>query len=198
MTAWPALPSAARFLVVSGPSGAGKSTVIRRACALEPALVRCLSCTTRAPRGAERDGVDYWFLSEAEFERRLAAGGFLEHAVVFGRARYGTPRAPVEEALAAGRSVIKDVDVQGAAQIRAAFPAAVLVFLVPPDADTLRARLLGRGTDEPEAIARRLAEAERELAQWRAYDYLVVNREVEQAARDLLAILRAEGLRVRG
>lgn len=197
MDDWPAPRASARFLVISGPSGAGKSTVIARACALEPSLVRCLSCTTRAPRGSERDGVDYWFVSDAEFQRQVEAGGFLEHAVVFGRARYGTPRAPVEQALASGRSVIKDVDVQGAAQIRASFPAAVLVFLAPPDPATLRARLLGRGTDDAEAVARRLAEAERELARWREYDYLIINREVEQAARDVLAILRAEALRIR-
>jgi guanylate kinase len=84
MTSWPSLPQPARLIVISGPSGAGKSTVIQRACTLEPRLVRCLSCTTRAPRGAERDGVDYWFLSQEEFDRRAAAGGFLELAVVFG------------------------------------------------------------------------------------------------------------------
>lgn len=193
---WPSLAPAARFLVISGPSGSGKSTVISRACALEPSLVRCLSATTRAPRGAERDGVDYHFLSPAEFERRVAAGGFLEHAVVFGKASYGTPRAFVEEQLAAGRSVIKDVDVQGAQQIRRSFPGAVHIFLVPPTAAEVEARLRGRGTDAPEVVARRLAEAEREVAHWREYDSLVVNADIDRAALDVLAILRAAGLRV--
>jgi guanylate kinase len=197
MTAWPALPPPARFLVVSGPSGAGKSTVIARACALEPGLLRCLSCTTRAPRGGERDGVDYHFLAPDEFARRAAAGGFLEHAIVFGKASYGTPRAEIEAALAAGRPVIKDIDVQGAAQIRRTFPEAVHIFLVPPTASEVECRLRGRGTDADEVVRRRLDEAEREIAHWRDYDYLVVNGEVEQAARDLLAVLRAEGLRIR-
>lgn len=196
MSAWPSLPPPARLLVVSGPSGAGKSTVINRACAVEPSLVRCLSCTTRAPRGTERDGVDYWFLDQAEFDRRAAAGGFLEHAVVFGKASYGTPRAFVEEQLAAGRSVVKDVDVQGAAQIRASFPAAIHVFLVPPDPAEVERRLRGRGTDADEVVRRRLAEAEREVARWRDYDHLIVNADVEAAARDLLAVLRAEALRI--
>lgn len=196
MTDWPALPPAPRLLVVSGPSGAGKSTVIARACARDPALVRCLSCTTRAPRGGERDGVDYWFLDQAEFDRRAAGGGFLEHAVVFGRASYGTPRAFVEEQLAAGRSVVKDVDVQGAAQIRATFPQAVHVFLVPPAAGDIESRLRGRGTEDAAAVARRLAEADRELACWRSYDYLVVNAEPDRAAADLLAVLRASALRI--
>lgn len=196
MSSWPTLPQPARLIVISGPSGAGKSTVIQRACALEPRLVRCLSCTTRAPRGAERDGVDYWFLAQEEFDRRAAAGGFLEHAVVFGKASYGTPRAFVEQQLAAGNSVIKDVDVQGAAQIRASFPQAIQVFLIPPDQADVERRLRGRGTDAPEVVARRLAEAEREVARWRDYDYLIVNAEVERAAADLLAVLRASALRI--
>ncbi|MBN8526032.1 MAG: guanylate kinase, partial [Planctomycetes bacterium] len=194
MPDWPRLPPAPRLLVISGPSGSGKSTVIQRACALEPALVRCLSCTTRAPRGAERDGVDYWFLTQAEFDARAAAGGFIEHAVVFGKASYGTPRAFVEERLAAGQSVIKDVDVQGAAQIRASFPAAVHIFLVPPDHAEVERRLRGRGTDSDEVVRRRLAEVEREVARWRDYDYLLVNADVERAAHDLLAVLRAKGM----
>lgn len=196
MTAWPTLPPPARLLVVSGPSGAGKSTVIQHACAQEPQLVRCLSCTTRAPRGAERDGVDYWFLSQAEFDRRAAAGGFLEHAVVFGKSSYGTPRAFVEEQLAAGRSVIKDVDVQGAAQIRSSFPQALHLFLIPPEQAEVERRLRGRGTDTAEVVARRLTEAEREVACWRDYDYLLVNAVVERAAADLLAVLRASALRI--
>lgn len=193
---WPTPAPGARLLVISGPSGSGKTTVMARACALEPRLVRCLSVTTRAPRGAERDGVDYHFVDQAEFDRRVAADGFLEHAVVFGKASYGTPRAFVEEQLARGVSVIKDVDVQGAAWIRSTFPDAVHVFLVPPTAAEVEARLRGRGTDAPEVVARRLAEAQREVSCWHGYDYLIVNAEVERAAQDLLAILRAEALRI--
>lgn len=193
---WPSLPPAPRLLVISGPSGAGKSTVIQRACALEPGLVRCLSCTTRAPRGSERDGVDYWFLSPEAFEQRVAADGFIEHAVVFGKASYGTPRAFVEERIAAGQSVVKDVDVQGAAQIRASFPAAVHVFLVPPDPIEVERRLRGRGTDSEDVVRRRLAEVEHEIAHWGSYDYLIVNDDVDRAAADLLAILRASALRI--
>jgi len=196
MTAWPSLPPAPRFLVVSGPAGAGKSTVIQRACALEPTLVRCLSCTTRAPRGSERDGVDYWFISQDEFDHRAAAGVFLEHAVVFGKASYGTPRAFVEQQLAAGMSVVKDVDVQGAAQIRRTFPAAVHVFLVPPESAEVERRLRGRGTDSAEVVARRLAEVEHEVARWRDYDHLNVNADADRAAADLLAVLRASALRI--
>ncbi|MEK7415128.1 MAG: guanylate kinase [Planctomycetota bacterium] len=196
MQDWPSLPPSARLLVVSGPSGAGKSTVISRACAMEPSLVRCLSCTTRAPRGDERNGEDYWFLSQGEFDKRVADGGFLEHAIVFGKAGYGTPRTFVEEQLAAGRSVIKDVDVQGAAQIRTSFPRAVHVFLVPPTEAEVERRLRGRATEADAVVRRRLEEADREVARWRDYAYLVVNHDVEQAARDLLAILRAEALRI--
>ncbi len=196
MFPWPTLPPPPRLIVVSGPSGAGKSTVIQRACAMDPTLVRCLSCTTRAPRGAERDGVDYWFLEQAEFDRRAVAGGFLEHAVVFGKASYGTPRAFIEDRLDSGLSVIKDVDVQGAAQIRTSFPQAVHVFLVPPDPAEIERRLRGRGTDADEVVSRRLAEAQHEIACWRGYDFLIVNDEVERAAADLLTVLRASALRI--
>jgi len=163
---------------------------------MDPTLVRCLSCTTRAPRGAERDGVDYWFLEQAEFDRRAVAGGFLEHAVVFGKASYGTPRAFIEDRLDSGLSVIKDVDVQGAAQIRTSFPQAVHVFLVPPDPAEIERRLRGRGTDADEVVSRRLAEAQHEIACWRGYDFLIVNDEVERAAADLLTVLRASALRI--
>jgi guanylate kinase len=197
MPEYPAPSPAGRFIVLSGPSGAGKSTLIERLRVLDPTVERCLSVTTRAPRGAERDGVDYWFVDQAEFDRRAAAGGFLEHAVVFGKASYGTPRAFIEERLAAGRTVIKDVDVQGARQIRTTFPAAVHVFVAPPSHADIEARLRGRGTDAEEAVRRRLAEADLELACWRDYDFLVVNGDLERAAADLAAIVRAGRLRIR-
>ncbi|MCK6487940.1 MAG: guanylate kinase [Planctomycetes bacterium] len=193
---YPAHGPAARFLVISGPSGAGKSTIIQGLCARLPGLVRCLSCTTRAARGQERDGVDYFFLSAEEFARRTAAGAFLEHATVFGKHSYGTPRAFVEEQLAAGRSVIKDVDVQGGAQIRRSFPAALQVFVAPSSRGEIERRLRHRGTDSEEVIARRLAEADAELARWQDYDHLVINDQLEQAIDDVAAILRAAALRI--
>jgi guanylate kinase len=151
--------------------------------------------TTRPPRGTEQDGVDYHFVDEAEFVRRIDAGAMLEHAQVFGKNRYGTLRAVVEGHLAAGRGVLKDMDVQGAVQVRTTFPAAVQVFVVPPTRAEIERRLRGRGTDAEDVIARRLEEADRELAHWRGYDYLVVNDDVERAVDDLEAIVRAERLR---
>jgi guanylate kinase len=196
MSDYPRLPSPALFVVLSGPSGAGKSTLMRRYLELDPACVRCLSVTTRAPRTGERDGVDYFFVDEPEFARRREAGAFLEWAAVFGRHGYATPRAFVAERLAAGQSVIKDVDVQGAAAIRASFPAAVHVFVAPSAPAEIERRLRARATEAEEQIRRRLGAAEAELARWRAYDYLVVNDDLDRAAADLLAIVRAERLRI--
>lgn len=186
------------FLVLSGPSGAGKSTVIQRFLRAHPEFIRCLSVTTRTPRGSERDGIDYFFTDEAEFSRRVGANQFLEHAVVFGRHHYGTPRTFVEENLRAGRSVIKDVDVQGAMRIRQNFPHAVQVFIVPPSRAEIERRLRTRATDDEDTIRRRLEEADAELAQWDQYDYLVINDELDQAVRDLTAIVRAEQLKAPG
>ncbi len=182
------------FLVLSGPSGAGKTTVIQRFLRANPDFIKCLSVTTRAARGQERDGVDYFFTSADEFSRRSSANQFLEHAVVFGRHHYGTPRTFVEENLRAGRSVIKDVDVQGALRIRQTFPAAVQVFVVPPSQAEIERRLRARATDDDDTIRRRLEESEAELAQWDQYDYLVLNDDLDQAVRDLTAIVRAEQL----
>ena len=182
------------FLVLSGPSGAGKSTVIQRFLRANPGFIRCLSVTTRAPRGQERDGVDYFFTTTDEFSRRSSTNQFLEHAVVFGKHHYGTPRTFVEENLRAGRSVIKDVDVQGALRIRQTFPAAVQVFVVPPSQAEIERRLRARATDDDDTIRRRLEESEAELAQWDQYDYLVLNDDLDQAVRDLSAIVRAEQL----
>jgi guanylate kinase len=193
---YPQLPSAARFLVISGPSGAGKSTLIGRLLERRSDLVRCLSVTTRAPRGQERDGADYFFVTADDFAKRVAADGFLEHAVVFGRHSYGTPRQFVSEQLAAGRSVIKDVDVQGAAMIRRTFPAAIHVFVAPSSRTEIERRLRSRGTDSDEVIALRLAEADAELERWRNYDYLVTNDDLERAVDDLMVIIEAERLRV--
>jgi guanylate kinase len=194
---FPAPDHQALFVILSGPSGAGKSTLMRRFIAAHPGFVRCLSVTTRPPRGEERDGVDYLFVTPEEFHRRTAAGAWLETAQVFGTHHYGTPRAFVDEQLAAGRSVIKEVDVQGAATIRRTFPAAVQVFVTPSSRNEIERRLRGRGTDDEAVIARRLAEAERELARWRDYDYLVINDDLDRALAHLAAIVAAEQLRIR-
>ncbi len=194
--AFPARRDPAMFVVLSGPSGAGKSTLMDRFVREQSDFERCLSVTTRPPRGSESDGVDYVFVSEAEFARRIEADELLEHAQVFGKHSYGTPRDFVERSLAAGRSVIKDVDVQGAFTIRGTFPAAVHVFVVPPSRAEIERRLRSRGTESEESIKRRLAEAGRELQMWDRYDYLIINDEIERAVAELAAIVRAERLRV--
>lgn len=195
---YPAHGPQSLFLVLSGPSGSGKSTVIQRFLRANPDFIRCLSVTTRAPRGQEKDGVDYFFTSADEFSRRSGANQFLEHAVVFGRHHYGTPRTFVEENLRAGRSVIKDVDVQGALRIRQTFPAAVQVFIVPPSREEIERRLRARATDDEDTIRRRLEEADAELAQWDQYDYLIINDDLDRAVADLTAVVRAEQLRAPG
>ncbi|MFW5845242.1 MAG: guanylate kinase [Planctomycetota bacterium] len=192
----PTPPDQPFLLVLSGPSGSGKSSVTERFRALEPEFVESVSVTTRAPRGRERDGVDYRFVDDAAFDDLIASHALLEHATVFGQHRYGTPRSFVEEQFAQGRFVITNIDVQGAVQIRDNMPArSCLVFITPPDMDELERRLRGRGTDDPEAIGRRLAEARSELAAWRSYDHLIVNHDLEAAVADLRSIVRARRLR---
>lgn len=192
-----AQPDAPSVIVLSGPSGAGKSTLIDAVLAREPTLVESISATTRDPRPGERDGVDYHFTDESSFLADVQAGRFLEHARVFARHCYGTPRAPVAAHLAAGRSVIMDVDVQGARQVRSAMPEAVLVFVAPPSRAVLEERLRGRATEAEEAVVRRLAEAETELAAIAEFDYLVVNDHLPAAIDHLMAIIAAEGRRTR-
>ncbi len=197
MTLYPNHGDQTLFLVISGPSGAGKSTLIRHFLDQHPEFVRCISVTTRSPREGERDGVDYFFTPPDAFQARIHAGEFLEYAQVYGQ-HYGTPRAFIAEHFAAGRSVIKDVDIQGAIQIRRSFPPAVQVFIVPSSRHEIERRLRARATDSPEAIKRRLGDAELELAQWSEYDYLVYNDELAQAAADLAAIVRAEQIKAPG
>jgi len=186
------------FLVISGPSGAGKSTLISSFLKAQSAFVRCISYTTRPPRDTEREGVDYFFTSPERFHQMVMDGDFLEHAQVFGQHSYGTPRHFVAENFASGRSVIKDVDVQGAIQIRRSFPSAVQVFVVPPSRDEIERRLRARGTESEEQIRRRMAEAQIELMQWAEYDYLVYNDALEIAVRDLSAVVRAEQMKAPG
>lgn len=177
--------------MVAAPSGAGKSTITRTLLATEPDLMLSISATTRAPRPNERDGVHYRFRTQAGFDAMVAEGAMLEWASVFGRS-YGTPRAPVERALAAGRDVVFDIDWQGFRQLRAALPGDVVgVFILPPSYAALEARLRNRASDSPDEIARRMAAARSEMAHWAEFDYLVVNRDLDAAVADVQGILRA-------
>jgi len=176
-------------LVVTGPSGVGKGTLIRTLRERVPGLELSVSATTRAPRPGEEDGLDYHFLSESEFERRLAAGEFLEHAEYAGN-RYGTLSSEIDRARAAGaRALVLEIEVQGARQVREALPAAVQVFIAPPSEEALRTRLVGRGSDEPEQIERRLAVAREELAARDEFKHVIVNDRLEEAVEELVALV---------
>lgn len=167
-------------LVLSAPSGAGKTTLIHRLRGEFPGIGYSVSCTTRAPRPGEVDGEDYLFLSRQAFEERRAAGDFAEWAEVHGNL-YGTPLAPVREMLAAGRDILFDIDVQGAAQLRLNLEGAAFIFILPPSMAELERRLRERGQDDEESIDRRLANARRELREAAWYDALVVNDELDAA-----------------
>jgi guanylate kinase len=184
------------LLVLSGPSGAGKGTLVDRLVGERPECVFSISATTRPRRSVEQDGVQYEFVTREEFERRRSAGLFLEWAEVHD-SLYATPTRFVDEGVAAGRVVVLDVDVQGGASVRRARPDAVSVFVYPPSVDALRRRLLKRNTESAEAVERRLGNAPGELAQYREYDYLVINDDLESAVRRLVAIVDAERARVR-
>lgn len=176
--------------VITGPSGVGKGTLIRALRDLLPELELSTSATTRPPRAGEIDGVDYHFLDRDEFDRRVADGRFLEHATYSGN-RYGTLRSEVEERNARGVPVVLEIEVQGARQIRATMPEAVQVFIAPPDPADLRRRLERRGTDDAATIAARLAVAEAELEARSEFPHTVVNDDIDRAAGDLAAIVRA-------
>lgn len=182
-------PSISRVFVITGPSGVGKGTLIKRLLAAVPHLKLSISATTRAPREGEVNGVDYHFLSREEFEQRIEAKDFLEFATYSGN-RYGTLRSDVERCLDAGQSVVLEIEVQGATQVRAAKPDSVQIFIAPPDPAVLRERLAGRGTDSAEAIDKRLETAEIELASQGDFDNLIVNDELDRAAAELERIVR--------
>jgi guanylate kinase len=179
---------AGRLFVITGPSGVGKGTLIHRLLERMPELELSVSATTRSPRPGEQDGVDYHFKSEEDFDRMIRDGELLEHAVYSGN-RYGTPRSEVEPRLAAGRSVVLEIEVQGARQIREAMPEAVQVFIAPPSAEALRERLEGRATDRPEAIERRLAAAEQELAARSEFGYVILNDDLDRATDELVGLV---------
>jgi guanylate kinase len=178
-----------KVFVITGPSGVGKGTLIRTLLQRVPELELAVSATTRRPRPGETQGVDYHFLSEDEFERRVRAGAFVEHAHYSGR-RYGTLRDELEQRVASGHPVVLEIEVQGARQIRRAMPEAVQIFIAPPGEEALRARLVGRGTDDPAQVAARLATAREELRAQDEFAHVVVNDRLEDATRALEALVR--------
>jgi len=178
-------------IVLSAPSGAGKTTIAKRLLAERPDVGYSVSCTTRAPREGEVDGADYHFLAMDEFQRRRAAGEFAESAEVHGRA-YGTLRSEVERVLKAGRHVMMDIDVQGAAQFSRAFPQSALVFIIPPSIDVLVERLQRRGSEDRESLLTRLRNAQTELHEIGRYHYVVENDDLDRAVARVSAIIDAE------
>ena len=184
------------LIILSSPSGAGKSTLSRRLLEFDTGIDFSVSATTRAPRPGEREGREYFFKSRREFETMVAQGEMLEHAEVFGNL-YGTPRTPVELAIAAGRDVLFDVDWQGGQQIRASAlrEAVVSIFILPPSIAELEARLLARGQDSAAVVAGRMAKSRDEISHWAEYDYVLVNENLPACEADLRAILAAERLR---
>ena len=183
-------PAPGRLVVLTGPSGVGKGTVVAHARRLAPEVWVSISATTRAPRPGEVHGQHYYFWTDERFDAEVAAGGLLEWAS-FAGSRYGTPRAEVEAHLAAGRSVLLEIELQGARQVCAHTPEALLVFLTPPSFDELESRLRGRGTEEAGAVARRLARARVELAASDEFHHTIVNDDVTRAARELVDLLRS-------
>jgi len=185
-------PSCGRgsILVISAPSGSGKSTLVRRLMASVPDLTFSVSHTTRPRREGEKEGRDYFFLTRQRFKKMIAAGDFIEWAEVFGHL-YGTSKGQIDRALAAGRDVLLDIDVQGHQQVRKRLPEALSVFVMPPSFRELKRRLTERHSDSPQVIERRLAAARHEISHWPDYDYLVINDRLAPATQALRAIVRA-------
>ena len=180
-----------RLVVVAGPTAVGKGSVAAYVRRTFPDVWLSVSMTTRKPRPREIDGVHYHFVDDEQFERMRAQGEFLEWAVVHGRAKYGTPRRPVEEALAAGRKALLEIDLQGARQVRVQKPEALFVFLAPPSWDELVRRLVGRGTESEEERRVRLSTAEQEMAAQREFDVVILNDNVQRASEELVSLMSA-------
>ena len=179
------------LIVISGPSGVGKGTIYNRLLDNDPSLTFSVSVTTRAPRPGEEDGVDYFFISEEEYQKLVQEDAFLEHATVHGHS-YGTLKSQVMEKMEKGLNVVLDIDPQGAKQVMAQWPECVSIFLLPPSYQKLRERLYGRNTDDPKDIERRLNNARGEIAQVQMYQYTVVNDDLELAFEQVSAIITAE------
>jgi guanylate kinase len=189
------------LVLISAPSGAGKTTLCQQLLATSPGMTRAITCTTREPRTGEQDGVDYYFLDAGSFLKRVQAGNFLEHATVYGNS-YGTLKSEVLVRLRQGRDVLLNVDVQGAASIRAAAAedaelqrSLISIFLSPASLAVLEERLRRRGTDAPAVIQKRLGVARQEIAQWKNFDYLIISGTIEDDLRLARAILEAERMR---
>lgn len=187
-------PPATLLLVVAGPSGTGKSTILERVFAFDPRLSFSVSHTTRAPRPGETDGEDYHYVDDATFTEMVEAGAFAEWAHVHSN-RYGTSRGEIRRIADLGKDIVFDVDVQGAASLRAAYPTAVSVFILPPSMAALEARLRGRGTESDASLRVRLDNARKEIAQAPTFDYLVVNDDLDRATSSVASIIAAERLR---
>ncbi|WP_298452809.1 guanylate kinase [uncultured Marinobacter sp.] len=183
------------LFVISAPSGAGKTSLVAEMLHADHKLGVSVSHTTRPMREGEKDGINYHFVGRSEFEAMIGKSDFLEHADVFGN-YYGTSQVWVREMLASGRDVILEIDWQGASQVRRLIPECVSIFIVPPSAEALRERLVGRGTDAPDVVSRRLTEAREECRHVGEFDYIVVNDEFKEALADLLAIVRSQRMQV--
>jgi guanylate kinase len=181
------------LFIISGPAGSGKGTIVSRVRELAQ-FDFSVSATTRAPRPGEEHGVHYYFIDKTEFEGKIEAGEMLEYAQYVGN-YYGTPKKPVEDALAAGRNIVLDIEVKGALQVKEKMPEAVMIYILPPDYETLLSRIRGRGTETEEVIQKRMNEARNEIRTFPKYDYVVINDTVEKAAQDVLSILRTENMK---
>jgi guanylate kinase len=189
------------LLVISAPSGGGKTTLCQQLLRTRSEMTRAITCTTRAPRADEKDGVDYYFLDAATFLKRVQAGHFLEHATVYGNS-YGTLRSEVLDKLRSGRDVLLNIDVQGAASVRECVEhdedlkrAFVSIFLTPPSLEILETRLKKRGQDSPSVIQKRLSVARQEISQWKNFDYLIISTTIGEDLRRMVAIVEAERMR---
>ena len=181
------------LFISSGPAGSGTGTIVSRVRELAQ-FDFSVSATTRSPRPGEEHGVHYYFIDKTEFEGKIEAGEMLEYAQYVGN-YYGTPKKPVEDALAAGRNIVLDIEVKGALQVKEKMPEAVMIYILPPDYETLLSRIRGRGTETEEVIQKRMNEARNEIRTFPKYDYVVINDTVEKAAQDVLSILRTENMK---